>query len=61
MDAGAMTDEMTDLVGIQVGFRWKVINIGVEGKISDSQKMNALIVEVETKYQWEAKQKLRYL
>ena len=56
-----MTDEMTDLVGIQVGFRWKVINIGVEGKISDSQKMNALIVEVETKYQWEAKQKLRYL
>ena len=30
-----MTDEMTDLVGIQVGFRWKVINIGVEGKISE--------------------------
>ena len=58
MDAGAMADEIVDLVGIKVGLRWKVIDIGVKGKIPDSQKVNALIVEVETKYQWEAQQKL---
>ena len=58
MDAGAMADEIADLVGIRVGLRWKVIDIGVKGKIPDAQKVNALVVEVETKYKWEAQQKL---
>ena len=58
MDAGAMADEIADLVGVQVGLRWKVIDIGVKGKIPDAQKVNALTVEVETKYKWEAQQKL---
>ena len=58
MDAGAMADELADLVGIKVGLRWKVIDIGVKGKIPDAQKVQALTVEVETKYRWEAQQKL---
>ena len=58
MDAGAMADEIADLVGIKVGLRWKVIDIGVKGKIPEAQKVNALIVEVESKYRWEAQQKL---
>ena len=58
MDAGAMADEITDLVGVKVGLRWKVIDIGVKGKIPASQKVNALIVEVETKYRWESQQKM---
>ena len=58
MDAGAMADEIADLVGIKVGLRWRVIDIGVKGKIPDSQKVNALTVEVETKFRWDAQQKL---
>ena len=58
MDASAMADEIADLVGVTVGLRWKVIDIGVKGKIPDSQKVHALIVEVETCYRWEAQQQL---
>ena len=58
MDAGAMADKIADLVGIKVGLRWKVIDINVKGRIPDSQKVNALVVEVETKYRWEAQHKL---
>ena len=58
MDAGAMADEIADLVGVQVGLRWKVIDINVKGKIPDSQKVNALVVEVETEYRWDAQQQL---
>ena len=58
MDAGAMADEIADLVGIKVGLRWKTIDIGVKGKIPDAQKVNALTVEVESKFRWEAQQKL---
>lgn len=58
MDAGAMVDEIADLVGVTVGLRWKVIDIGVKGKIPEAQKVQALIVEVETCYRWEAQQQL---
>ena len=58
MNAGAMADEIGDLVGVQVGLRWKVIDINVKGKIPDSQKVNALVVEVETEYRWESQQSL---
>jgi hypothetical protein len=47
MDHGALADEMSDILGFNLGLRWKVIDIGVRGKIPDSQKVMALSVEVE--------------
>lgn len=41
-----------------MGLHWKVINLGIKGKIPKAQKVHPLIVEVETKYRWEAQQKL---
>ena len=28
MDAGALADEITDVIGVNVGLRWKVISTG---------------------------------
>jgi hypothetical protein len=47
MDQGALADEMSDILGFNLGLRWKVIDLGVRGKIPESQKVLALSVEVE--------------
>ena len=35
MDAGALADEIALIIGVQVGLRWKTVDIGVKGKIPD--------------------------
>jgi hypothetical protein len=58
MDQGALADEMSDILGFKLGLRWKVIDIGVRGKIPDSQKVMALSVEVEQPHRLEYQRKL---
>jgi hypothetical protein len=57
MDQGALTDEMSDILGFNLGLRWKVIDIGVWGKIPDSQKVHALSVEVEQSHRQDYQRK----
>jgi hypothetical protein len=58
MDAGALVDEISDLVGVKVGLRWKIIDVGAKGKLPESQRIRALNVEVNSKYRWDAQRKL---
>jgi hypothetical protein len=58
MDQGALADEMSDILGFNLGLRWKVIDIGVRGKIPESQKVMALSVEVEQHRRQEYQRKL---
>jgi hypothetical protein len=58
MDQGALADEMSDILGFNLGLRWKVIDIGVRGKIPESQKVMALSVEVEQSHRQEYQRKL---
>jgi hypothetical protein len=30
MDAGALVDQIEDIIGVKVGLRWKIINVGSE-------------------------------
>lgn len=48
IDAGALSDEMSEQFEFQIGLKWKVIDTGEKGKILESRKVRALIVEVET-------------
>jgi hypothetical protein len=58
LDQGALADEMSDILGFNLGLRWKVIDIGVRGKIPDSQKVMALSVEVEQAHRSRYQRKL---
>jgi hypothetical protein len=58
MDHGALADEMSDILGFQLGLRWKVIDIGVRGQIPESQKVSALSVEVEQSHRIAYQRKL---
>lgn len=58
MDQGALADEMSEILGFNLGLRWKVIDIGVRGKIPDSQKVLALSVEVEQAHRFQYQRKL---
>jgi hypothetical protein len=58
MDAGALVDEIAELVGIQVGLRWKIIDVGAKGKLPEAQRVHALNVDVDSNYRWEAQKKL---
>lgn len=58
MDAGALVDEIEDLVGLKVGLRWKIIDVGAKGKLPESQRVQALNVEVSSRNRWEAQRKL---
>jgi hypothetical protein len=58
MDQGALVDEMSDILGFNLGLRWKVIDIGVRGKIPDSQTVHALSVEVEQSHRQDYQRKL---
>ena len=57
MDAGALADEISDILGMQIGLSWKVIDMGVRGKIPASQKVMALTVEVSTELKWDSQRK----
>jgi len=52
MDAGALADEIEDVLGFPVGLKWKVIDTGIRGKMPEKQKVQALTVEVDSKHQW---------
>jgi hypothetical protein len=58
MDAGALVDKIEDLIGLQVGLHWKIIDVGAKGKLPKSQRIRALNVEVNTRSRWEAQRKL---
>jgi hypothetical protein len=58
MDHGALADEMSDILGFNLGLRWKVIDIGVRGTIPESQKVMALSVEVEQNHRLQYQRKL---
>jgi hypothetical protein len=58
MDAGALVDEIQDLVGVKIGLRWKIIDVGVKGKLPESQRVRALNVEVDSKHRWESQRTL---
>ena len=58
MDAGALADEISDALGFQLGLRWKVINIGIQGKVPEEKKVHALIVEVDTTRKWAYQRRL---
>jgi hypothetical protein len=58
MDTGALVDEIADLVGLQVGLRWKIINVGAKGKLPESQRVHALNMDINSSYRWEAQKKL---
>ena len=47
MDAGALAEELFDQYGIEIGFRWKIINQGVKGKLPAEQRISALHVEAK--------------
>ena len=48
MDAGALADEISEMLGFNVGLRWKTIDTGARGKIPSDKKSRALVVEVAT-------------
>jgi hypothetical protein len=58
MDAGALVDEIEDLIGIQVGLRWKIIDVGVKGKLPENQRIRALNVEVNSRSRWDAQRRM---
>jgi hypothetical protein len=58
MDAGALVDEISELIGLQVGLRWKIIDTGAKGKLPEEQRIQALNVEVDTSHRWDAQKKL---
>jgi hypothetical protein len=39
MDAGALVDEIGDLIGLKIGLRWKIIDVGAKGKLPESQRI----------------------
>jgi uncharacterized membrane protein len=49
---------MSDILGFNLGLCWKVIDIGIWGKIPDSQKVLALSVEVEQAHRSNYQRKL---
>ena len=48
MDAGALADEIADILGFQVGLKWKIIPTGTKEQFKDDQTSRALIIEVPT-------------
>ena len=57
MDAGALADEISDQLGVNVGLRWKVISTGAK-KLSKDNMIRALSLEVSAKKKWQSQTKL---
>jgi hypothetical protein len=58
MDTGALVDEIHDLIRIKVGLRWKIIGVGIKGKLQESQRVQAFNAEVDLRNRWEAQRAL---
>lgn len=58
MDAGALVDEIEDLIGLKIGLRWKIIDVGAKGKLPESQRIRALNVEVNARNRWDAQRSM---
>ena len=52
MDAGALADELTEMIGINVGLRFKGINTGTR-TVNQQNLVRALVVEASSKKKWE--------
>ena len=57
MDSGALADEIADVMGVNVGLRWKMINLGTKGKVPEDKKVSTIAIEVDTKYKWQAQRR----
>ena len=57
MDSGALADEIADVLGVNVGLRWKMVNLGTKGKVPEDKKVSAIAIEVDTKYKWQAQRR----
>ena len=60
MDAGALADEIGDVIGVHTGLRWKVISNGTK-KLSKDNLVRALSIEVSAKKKWVTQTKLLQL
>ena len=60
MDAGALADEISEVIGIQIGLRWMTIKTGAK-KISDKTRTRALIIETANDNKWKCQRKLMQL
>ena len=38
MDVGALADEIADVLGFQVGLKWKIIPTGIKEQLNDDKK-----------------------
>jgi hypothetical protein len=54
MDAGALVDEIGDLIGVKIGLHWNMLDVGAKGKLPESQWIQTLSVEVNARNRWEA-------
>ena len=51
MDAGALADEISDTICINVGLRWRVISNG-QRKMGKDNMVRALSIEIFAKHKW---------
>lgn len=51
MDAGALANKIADMVGINIGLRWKTIPTGAKN-ISEKTKVQDLCIEVSSRSKW---------
>jgi hypothetical protein len=40
----------------KIGLRWKTIDVGIKGKLPESQRIQALNVEVNARHRWDTQQ-----
>ena len=57
IDAGALADEISDTIGIDVRLRWRVISQGQKNMSKDNM-VKALSIEISAKTKWQGQQRL---
>lgn len=60
MDSGALADEISDMIGINVGLRYKGINTGTRN-VKNQNIVQALVVEASAQHKWEVQAALLQL
>ena len=60
MDAGALADEIADMIGVNVGLRWKTVPTGSK-TTTEKTKVQALCIEVPAKQKWASQKALLQL
>ena len=58
IDTGALADEISDHLGVNVGLRWKIINTGTKVIKKDNMVRALLVVECSAKIKWRCQAKL---